>query len=126
MKLRIRGNSLRFRLGQDEVLALANGDYVEECVRFGPLPTEHFSYRVECSDTVEHIGLRYESGAIHLLLAEHLCRGWHGSDEVGFQADVEVEGGNRIAVLIEKDFACLQPRDPAEDAGSFPNPEVPC
>lgn len=126
MKLRIRGNSLRFRLGQDEVLALATGDVVEECVRFGPLPTEHLSYRVQCSDTVEQIGLRYESGTICVLLAEHLCKGWHGSNEVGFQAVVEVEGGSSIAVLIEKDFACLQPRDPAEDAGTFPNPDVLC
>ena len=124
MKLRIRSNTLRFRLGQVEVSSLAKEGFVEEQTQLGPNAEDVFIYRIESSSDVERLGLRYQPGRIRVLIAKSLAGGWSDSDEVGFEGNVEVGGGECVSLLVEKDFACLKPRDLKEDEGAFPHPEA--
>lgn len=122
MKLRIRSNTLRFRLGQQDVSRLADGGPVEERVRFGPGPENDFVYRVEPSALSGRMALRYNPGHITLLLDASLCSALGNPEQTGFEERIATGTGEEIEVLIEKDFACLQPRNPKEDKGTFPNP----
>lgn len=126
MKLRIRGNSLRFRLTQEEVKELDAGGSVVESLGLGPLPQQQLTYSLHSTVDGQSIALEYSSGTLRILLPSQMCEGWMDSDLVGFREDVPVEGGEPVTVLVEKDFACLTPRDPVEDAGAFPNPGDSC
>ena len=124
MKLRIRSNTLRFRLGQGEVVSLAEKGFVEEHIQFGSGAEKRLTYRIESSPDVESIGLRYEPGQITVLVGIMVVTTWADSDMVGIKENVNVEDGIEVSLLIEKDFACLKPRDPKEDEGAFPHPEA--
>lgn len=114
MKLRIRGNSLRFRLNQTEIADLANGIEVKETTDFGK--GEIFIYSIFPAE-IEQITANFLNGKIQISVpfqsAKHLAE----SDEVGFSANQ-----NSLKILIEKDFACLQPRG-EEDKDTFPHPK---
>ena len=126
MKLRIRGNSLRFRLTQEEVKQLEGGGSVVESLRLGPLPQQQLTYSLHSRVDAQAIALEYRSGTLGVFLPSQMCEGWMDSDQVGFRGEIPVEGGEPVTVLVEKDFACLTPRDPVEDAGAFPNPGDSC
>jgi hypothetical protein len=112
MKLRLRGNTLRLRLLQKEVAALAEGQTVSEI-----LPTTPpFGYTVEPA-AVSEIEVLHEAGLLRTRVPEDWARGWNASEEVGRQA---VTGG--IDVLIEKDWACTTPRPGERNDGAYPNP----
>jgi uncharacterized protein DUF7009 len=49
MKLRIKGNSIRLRLGQSEVRQLATDGAVEETTILGPSRRQHFGYALYAS-----------------------------------------------------------------------------
>ncbi|MCB0713735.1 MAG: hypothetical protein KDD67_15520 [Ignavibacteriae bacterium] len=123
MKLRIRSNTLRIRLAQDEVQRLAENGSLRDELRFGLGEGMLFSYGIELTASQSSFGIHYELGNITLLMPASLGSGWYDSAEVGFSAEVEVGGGETISLLIEKDFVCLKPRDPEEDKGGFPHPE---
>jgi hypothetical protein len=53
---------------------------------------------------------------------------WANSDEVGMLAE-QITPAGPLLLLVEKDFACLQPRDPAlreDDSDAFMNPNSSC
>jgi len=122
MKLRVRGDSLRLRVTQSEVARLIEGNAVQESTQIGPA---QFSYSLQ-SHSVEDsaepqvsFDLAAGSGEIKVVVAGSRLRQWGESTEVGIEANV-----GQLALLIEKDFACLDPRDGAEDSDTFPNPKA--
>jgi hypothetical protein len=119
MKLRIRGNTLRFRLTQGEVESLAQGRAVQESVELGGEP---FVYEVIPEEKAPALTARSSAWRISLVMPAGMAREWHGSQQVG----KEGETATGCKLLIEKDFACLQPRGPDEDADAFPNPGTSC
>ena len=48
---------------------------------------------------------------------------WADSSEVTLRADIEVDG-DTLALLVEKDFACLSPRADEDESDLFPHPEA--
>ena len=53
-----------------------------------------------------------------------LARAWAASNDVGMNAEQPVAGRSPLVILIEKDFACLEPRGD-EDKDAFPHPGSP-
>jgi hypothetical protein len=51
---------------------------------------------------------------------------WASGPEEGFSSQEAVAGAAPLRVTVEKDFACLKPRDPAEDRDAFPHPRSAC
>jgi hypothetical protein len=122
MKLRIRGQSLRLRLSQPDVTALAAAGRLEEAVVFGPAPGQQLGYVIESDPAAAAIGLQYAPGKLTIVLPSDMARVWMASEETTLEARQPVEGAKDLKLILEKDFACRQTRDAAEDAGSFPNP----
>jgi hypothetical protein len=114
MKLRLQGNSLRFRLTRSEVATLDEDGLIAETTHFGvghPLTyrlrkeTGGADVRAELADRV--ITVSAPAGEVHK---------WATSAEVGITAR---DGVLRIA--IEKDFRCLTRRD-EDEADAYPHP----
>ncbi|MEM7548934.1 MAG: hypothetical protein AAF363_04635 [Bacteroidota bacterium] len=113
MKIRIKGNSVRFRLDKLDLQLLEENGRVDEKTEF---PSSTFIYSV-LSSRNEEIESDFKSNRIELRLPETLIQKWINSDQVGFENN---EGS--LKILIEKDFQCLTPREEEDDLNTFPNP----
>jgi len=126
MKLRIRGNSLRLRLSRGEVAELAERGRVDDGIAFGSEPEARLGYGIVCSDDASALSARYGAATIVVTLPRSVARTWAASDEVSLEAEQPIGGGEVLRLLVEKDFACLQPRTGEDDGDAFPNPNVTC
>ena len=119
MKLRVRGNSLRLRLGRGEVRRLAEEGRVEERTEFGP-GTRPLVYEVLAID-VPAISATFEDGRITVGVPRTLARQWAADDRVGIEG-AQPTGGEPLRILIEKDFECLDAPPGERQDDAFPNP----
>lgn len=112
MKLRLRGNTIRLRLLQNEVQRLAQGETIVETLPT-PIPFHYSVQPADVPDLIAHFD--------HNTLAVHVPKPWTATwatnDEVGRQAKTQ-----GLDILIEKDWACTTPRQGEENAGTYPNP----
>ena len=123
MKLRIRGNTLRLRLSRNEVDSVAQGKEVVESTSFPGGGKLQYLLKQTPSDTTVVKTNEGDDSCINVLVDENRAKQWAKSEEVGlFGAKPLVLGS--LELLIEKDFACLNPRDTGDDSDSFPNPAI--
>lgn len=121
MKLRIRGNSVRLRLSQSETIQLAETGTVVDSIEFppgGPL-----EYGIHVSDVPAPVA-SYDRSGIKVTLPSDTARTWLEPQEVTISAEQPLSGGRVLTILIEKDYACLTPREGEEDSDAFPNPQA--
>ena len=121
MKVRIQGNSLRFRLKQFEVEAFATHHLIKEEVVFGPSMRLQF---ILCAASVSCMQINYQPGKVTVSIPQAIVEEWTGTALVGFQDAVATASGEIIKVLIEKDFKCFDGAE--EEIGSYPNPKEAC
>ena len=122
MKLRILQNSIRLRLTRSEVARAGAGEVVEGRCAFTPDVAHTLRYQLVPSPDVQQLEARFAEGLITVLAATKLVERWARSDaEVGMSRGGDVEGAG-VAILVEKDFSCLKPREGGEDLDTFPNP----
>lgn len=114
MKLRIKGNSLRVRLTQGEVATLAEHG---RCLETMTLATGSLTYEVRVSDDVDQPEAIFEQSDIVVTLPAAMAREWAQSDEVTIAGE-----HGPLRILVEKDFACLAPREGEDDADAYPHP----
>ncbi len=122
MKLRIRDNSLRLRLTQGEVAQLRDEGLV--AAKTGFPGGRDFGYIVESSPARVRPGAEFENGKIRVRLPEAVVREWADSDAVTISDELLLDGGDRLVLLVEKDFACLAPRAGEDESDMFPHPEA--
>lgn len=122
MKLRIRGNSIRLRLGESEIAQLAKTGRVSESTPFSALPGNQLTYTVVTSAAESEISARLLDNEIKVTVPEVLGRGWANSAQVGLKHEQRIDGGVSLSIVIEKDFRCLEPRPGEDQSDSFPNP----
>ena len=122
MKLRIRGNSIRLRLGKSEVAQLANGGSVHAAVRFSAAPSAQLTYSLLVSPTGKEISAQMVDSEIKVTVAEALARKWANSEEIGLKYEQRIDREESLAILIEKDFHSLEPKPDEDQSDSFANP----
>jgi hypothetical protein len=118
MKLRLRGNTIRLRLGQQEVQRLGQGEAIIENVPLGP--GSAFVYSLAPQE-VQSITTRIHNNHLEISLPREQARLWAASGEVGIAHESNWPGAS-LSLLIEKDFQCVQRRDNVEDADTWPHP----
>ena len=126
MKLRIRGNSIRLRLGRGEVASLLENGKVEESTEFGA--GRRFEYALRTSSSVQCLRASFGDGRVEVLLPAQLAREWASGQDVGISADQPLgpagsPDAGSLHLLIEKDFACLRPPSNEDQSDAFPHPE---
>ena len=119
MKLRIYDDSVRLRLTQSEVAQIARGMQVESVCRFPGGAT--LTYALIVSDT-RTMNARFAGERIEVVLPRDRATQWATSADVSLRSDQRYDGVPDI--LVEKDFACLEPRDADDAADRYPNPHA--
>lgn len=120
MKLRIRDNSLRFRLTRSEVDTLRDDGLVDAKVNFSG--GAMISYVVESSAAVLKPTADFVNNQFQIRIPEATIKAWADSDRVSISADEALDGGDVLTLLVEKDFACLAPREGEDETDMFPHP----
>jgi hypothetical protein len=123
MKLRIKGNSLRLRISRSEVTRLLEGDCLEETIQFAPEACARFTYALQQDRLVGRPTIQYTENRVAVLIPVDQANAWGNTDQVGIAEDIGLGQLGSLALLIEKDFACLD-RSDEDNQDAFPNPNV--
>jgi len=123
MKLRIKGNSLRIRVSRSEVTRLLAGDCLEETVHFTPEAHAKFTYALHHEPSLSQAVVQYTENRVAILIPAEEANVWGTTDQVGIEADISLGELGLLAILIEKDFACLD-RSDEDNEDTFPNPNA--
>ena len=119
MKLRIKGDSLRLRLSQGEMRSLAERGEVEDKVSFPGGAALRYRLRVDAKDQV--ISASYALNLIDVLIPRAQAERWCGTDLVTLSASQPLRTGE-LRLILEKDWACLAPREGEDESDNFPHP----
>ena len=120
MKLRIRGNTLRFRLGRSEVETFGRTGTIGDKVQFG-LKEKEFGYLLETA-TENRFSASFTDGTIRVSVPPSEADRWVNSDEVSIAGTFMADGQTEIKILIEKDFVCLNAHNDEDQSDRYPHP----
>ncbi len=113
MKIRIKDNSLRYRLSQSEVSTLVKeGETWSKC-QFG---SGELKYGLQAIDA-DSITSVFKNDELLTKVPRTLLKNWDIDQRVGF--DTNIDG---LFVLIEKDWQCLKPRDHEDESNLYVHP----
>ena len=121
MKLRIKGATLRLRLTQGEIRALLEEGSVQERVPFAPGVS--LIYRLRRDAAARDIAATFRDGVLEIRVPEGTAREWCTSGLVTLAHEQAVQDGS-LRITLEKDFACLAPREGEDESDSFPHPQA--
>ena len=121
MKLRIRDNSVRLRLTRGEVDQLRDDGLIS--ARTGFPGGRDFQYVVESSPASVKPGAFLSECIITVRLPETSVLAWANSEQVSIRGE-QLLDDETLTILVEKDFACLAPREGEDESDMFPHPST--
>ncbi len=114
MKIRIKGNSLRYRLTRTEVETFAKTGYIEETTNFGD---QRLTYALQ-RFLGGQLSAQFSNNKITMLMPHTMADEWTWTNIVGFETNA-----TNLYLLVEKDFVCLD--NVLEDqSDNYPNPNM--
>lgn len=123
MKIRIKGNSIRYRLTKTEIDNFGKNGWLEEKTEF--LTGASFHYRLEKKTGIENIEASFSGNRICIFVPENMATEWTTTDVVGFDTKMKIGEGKELFLLIEKDFVCID-HSFEDQSDNFPNPNKVC
>lgn len=114
MKLRIKGNSLRLRLSRGEVVRLAADGLCAETMQ---LSQGAFSYEIRTDLAAATPAASFAADRMTVILPAAAVAAWSRTDAVSIRGQ-----DGPLAILVEKDFACLQPREGEDESDLYTHP----
>lgn len=121
MKLRIRDNSIRLRLTRGEVASISTDGLISNSVPFSGGAT--FDYVLESSPACVKPVAMFSNNVLSVRLPEIDVIEWAGTEAVSISAEQLLDEGGQLNILVEKDFACLAPREGEDESDMYPHPE---
>lgn len=121
MKIRIYDDSVRLRLDRTEVDTIGAGGAVSSQTRF-PGGTE-FRYRLEVGD-VAQVTAGFTAGCICVSLPRTMATQWAADETAVSIRGSAAHATGSTALLVEKDFECLEPRAGEDQSNRFVNPKA--
>lgn len=122
MKIRIKGNSVRYRLTKSEVEKFCKEGYLEETTDF---PAQQFVYALAVNPESSYLSANFEGNRITLFFPEAEQKVWNENNIVGYNHNLELPDGGTLSLLIEKDFACLDNTE-EDQSDNYENPNAVC
>jgi hypothetical protein len=122
MKIRIKGNSIRFRLSKSEVEEFKHEKYVEEFTDFG---NSIFCYVLKVVQNQPNLCAFFKDDTMTFGVPAHIAKEWTDTDIVGFQYEFPLQNGSKLFLLLEKDFVCLD-NSFEDQSDNYPNPNDKC
>lgn len=120
MKIRIKGDSIRFRLTQNEVKTLSENGKVFESTCFGEM---RFTYGVVLNEAIHYLQASYTNNSIILEVPRSQGASWYTNDIISFDYSAKTSFGNELYLLLEKDFTCLD-NSVEDQTDNYPNPKL--
>ncbi len=121
VKLRIRDNSIRLRLTQAEVDTVRSAGVVK--ARMSLPGGNGLDYILESSSVTKRPSPRFTDGVLTVMLPEAEVRQLASAEQVSIAANETLDDGDLLKILVEKDFACLAPREGEDESDIFPHPQ---
>lgn len=112
MKIRIKSNSLRYRLTKSDVARLTDVGYLEDKIDFGD---QSLLYALQLTGA-DQLSATLVNNTITLFMPRSMMLEWENTDKVGF----ETHNGD-LHLLVEKDFTCLDRVD-EDQSDNYANP----
>lgn len=112
MKIRIKGDALRYRLTRSEVERFAQEGIFTDSIAIGG---NTLTYALQRANQAELSAL-FKDNTIIVNVPSAIADEWTGTEKVGFSG---IDGG--LNLLIEKDFTCLDTVD-EDQSDNYPNP----
>ncbi len=123
MKLRIKGNSVRFRLSKTEVERFAKEGMLHETTNFG---NNVFRYTLQGIEE-NTMSAELTHAGITLLVPSKKLLQWAGSNsQVGISEKMGIGNNETLSLLLEKDFKCIDANPEEDQADFFENPDKVC
>lgn len=104
MKLRIKGNTIRFRLSKCEVADFAEQNTISETTNF---PSNKFNYSLVADAKLDYTDVSFIDSNLIINLPLETAKRWTDSNEVGIYLNISTGEGKTLQLIIEKDFKCL-------------------
>ena len=112
MKIRIKGNSLRYRLTRSDIAVLTQQGHLQEQTAFAGQP---LIYSISIA-AEEQLAAVYANHTITLYLSAAMVAALADTDQVGFE-----DKTGTLHLLVEKDFTCLDNVE-EDQSDNYPNP----
>lgn len=116
MKIRIKGNSLRYRLTRSEVTTLWKKGCLEERTEFAD---NTLVYAIETAND-DKLTANFNSNKITLYMPKAMINELYHTDKVGFE-----DKSGTLSLLVEKDFVCIDNTE-EDQSDNYPNPNITC
>ena len=112
MKIRIKGNSLRYRLTKSDMYRLSHEGYLEDKTNFG---NRKLIYVIQKTNKSE-LSAFFDDNVICLQMPDNMIEELDKTDRVGFEGKQD-----DLLLLVEKDFTCLDNVN-EDQSDYYPNP----
>ena len=117
MKLRIRNDSVRVRLTRPEAAQLGDGHGVVQDTTF---LNGHTLRTALVPGEGPTMSARLEDNTLTISAPKAALAAWANSNDVTLHCEQQ----SPPTLLIEKDYACLVPREGGDDDDTFPHPRA--
>lgn len=114
MKIRIKGNSLRYRLVQSDVEKLGKTGSVEEQTNFAG---NTLVYALE-KGKENKLTATFVDNRITVMLSQSMIDELYHTGRIGFD-----DKTGPVSLLVEKDFVCIDNTD-EDQSDNYPNPNA--
>jgi hypothetical protein len=122
MKIRIKDNSLRYRLTKSEVQQLAISGQLQAKTEF---LNSIFKYQIVVQENISELAADYKDNTITLFFPKAEADIWYDSDRITYEHKMPLGNGQSLKLLLEKDFVCLDHTD-EDQSDNYPNPNKTC
>jgi hypothetical protein len=120
MKIRIKGNTIRYRLTKSDVETFCETGYFKEQTEFA---TAVFSYELKAKKEITELEADFNNNTVTVCFPEVNTKDWATNNIIGFDTVYKTKSGKELAILIEKDFVCMD--ETVEDqSDNYPNPKA--
>jgi hypothetical protein len=84
----------------------------------------YFDYSLESSPASVNPAAFYADNKITIRLPETVVLAWVSTEQVSIDGEQVHDDGDKLSILVEKDFTCLAPRPGEDESDMYPNPDV--
>ena len=123
MKIRINGNSIRYRLSKTDISNFEKDGFIEEKTVF--VNGNALIYRLEKSKGILNLEASFSGNRICIFVPEKIAEEWTMTDAVSFESKMDIGDKQELLLLIEKDFVCID-HTLEDQSDNYPNPNKVC
>lgn len=122
MKIRIKGNTVRYRLSKSEVVTLAEEGVLEERTEF---INSALLYTIKQTEDA-FLSADFLQNTLTLYVPQRALQQWAETSQVGIEHNMSLPNGDTLYLLLEKDFKCIDAPVTEDQSDYFENPQLTC